>query len=90
MKTPSFAIVHQDDILEIKEKLEKIQLQMLSISGSKKEQLLPNMIAETEAKIQLNRKSTWFWEMRKSGKLQGKKIGQTWYYRVEDLRGLMK
>lgn len=47
-------------------------------------------VSESDAKNLLNRKTTWFWQQRKSGSLEYKKIGSTVYYKKDDLMNLLK
>jgi len=47
-------------------------------------------ISEKEAMKLLNKKVTWFWQMRSSGQLKFKRIGQTVYYSMNDITQLLK
>lgn len=47
-------------------------------------------ISEAEAKKLLNKKTTWFWNMRKSELLPFSKIGNTVYYKKQDILELLK
>ena len=47
-------------------------------------------ITEKEAKQMLNKKATWFWQMRKSGSLSFKKVGQTNYYSLHAINSLLE
>lgn len=47
-------------------------------------------LSEAEAKELLGRKTTWFWEQRKAGRLAYSKIGNRVYYRREDLMSLFE
>ncbi len=51
---------------------------------------LNGYITEAQAAQLLNKKTTWFWMMRKEGKLPFKKIGRTSYYSAEDIRSLLE
>jgi hypothetical protein len=46
-------------------------------------------IPESEAQKMLGRKTTWFFNMRKSGKLEFKKLGGRTYYSLEDIEKLL-
>lgn len=46
-------------------------------------------ISEAEAKKLLNKKTTWFWNMRKSELLPFSKIGNTVYYKKQDILELL-
>ncbi len=50
---------------------------------------LGEYISETEAKKLLNKKTTWFWNMRKSELLPFSKIGNTVYYKKQDILELL-
>lgn len=47
-------------------------------------------ISEREAKKLLNRKTTWFWNMRKNGKLAFSKMGGTNFYNKIDIIKLLE
>jgi hypothetical protein len=47
-------------------------------------------ITEKKAIELINKKSTWFWQMRKSGKLPFKKIGRTIYYSFSEINSLLE
>jgi len=47
-------------------------------------------IPETTAKEMLGKGTTWFWQMRKAGKLEYKKVGSKIYYVVDDLEKLIE
>jgi hypothetical protein len=47
-------------------------------------------ISEREAKKLLNKKTTWFWNMRKNGKLAFSKMGGTNFYSKSDIIKLLE
>ena len=47
-------------------------------------------IPETTAKEMLGKGTTWFWQMRKSGKLAYKKVGSKIYYVINDIENLIE
>jgi hypothetical protein len=51
---------------------------------------LDGYISEKQAMQIINKKSTWFWQMRKNGEIPYKKIGKTIYYSRIDLESLLK
>lgn len=51
---------------------------------------LPGYYSEKEAKKLLDKKTTWFWEMRTSGRLPFSKIGRTIYYHEADIKKLLE
>ena len=61
----SFVLVAQEEIEEIKKTLKEIQ-QQLTIRD-KNNEVLGDFIPEREAPELLNRRTTWFWQKRKSG-----------------------
>jgi hypothetical protein len=82
-KQQVFLLVPQEDVEEIRNTLRDIKGQL---SGNKnKVKVLGDYISEKEAQELLNRKTTWFWQKRKSGELSGKKAGNQWFYRKEDI-----
>jgi hypothetical protein len=64
------------------------QTKILDIVSNKPPTSLKDFVTEKQAMEILNKKSTWFWQMRKSGKLKSSKIGQTNYYPIEDILNL--
>ncbi|WP_114436752.1 helix-turn-helix domain-containing protein [Marinilabilia salmonicolor] len=51
--------------------------------------VLNDFITEREAMKEFRRKTTWFWNQRRSGKLPFKKVGSRVYYRKSDLLDLL-
>lgn len=47
-------------------------------------------ISEADAQKLLNKKSTWFWKQRTEGKLAYTKVGNTIYYKKEDINKLFE
>jgi hypothetical protein len=66
------------------------QDKILAILEAKKEATLNGFITEKDAIAVVNKKTTWFWQMRKTGQLPFKKIGQTIYYSKDDLNSLLQ
>ncbi|MBS2099129.1 hypothetical protein [Carboxylicivirga linearis] len=62
---------------------------MLEDGNSKSSTCLDEYISEKDAKIEFNRKTTWFWNQRNNGKLSYKKLGSTVYYLKQDLLNLL-
>jgi hypothetical protein len=88
-KQQSFLLISQDDLDEIKTALNDIK-GCISNKNGNKSNTLGGYIREREAQELLNRKTTWFWQKRKSGQLKGKKAGNQWYYKEEDIIGFIK
>ncbi len=84
MKTQQvFLLVPQEEVEEIRNTLRDIKGQLLANKSKVKE--LGDYISEKEAQELLNRKTTWFWQKRKSGELSGKKAGNQWFYLKEEI-----
>jgi hypothetical protein len=73
---------------EIKQLLNEIKLNQ----SSQKEvnTSLGEFISEKEARKILDRKTTWFYEQRRSGRLPYSKVGSKVYYKRENLFNLLK
>ncbi len=52
-------------------------------------EVLGEFISEKDARNLLDRKTTWFYEQRRSGRLPYSKVGSKVYYKREDLFNLM-
>jgi hypothetical protein len=85
-KSIPLALIPQETVHNLISSQEKI-LQLLKKST---EPFIADFVTEKKAMEILNKKSTWFWQMRKSGKLKFRKIGQTTYYSIEDIQNLLK
>jgi len=79
-----------DEYQEIKE-ISRLTREIYNrlMGDSPREVILNEFISEQEAKKLLNRKTTWFWNQRQSGRLDFKKMGSTVYYRKDDLLNLL-
>ena len=75
-----FEIMHQ--------KIEEMH-QVITEGYAPKNQCLTEYISEKDAKVEFNRKTTWFWNQRNSGRLKSKKLGGTVYYLKQDLLNLL-
>lgn len=82
----SIIIVPEEFLKSIKEKQDMI----LSLLQSKDLVKLSEFITEKESMKLFNKKSTWFWEMRKNRLLPYSKIGRTIYYSRVDLNALLE
>jgi len=66
-------------------------IEQLSEKGKKPTKLIAEKyITEATAKTMLGKGTTWFWQMRKSGKLQFKKLGSSIYYDIDTIRNLIE
>lgn len=66
------------------------QDRILELLEAKKEASLNGYVTEKKAMETINKKTTWFWQMRKTGRLPYKKIGQTNYYSLNDIYALLE
>jgi len=73
----------QERILSALEELPTAKPALTGMIGGK-------FIPETTAKEMLGKGTTWFWQMRKAGKLVYKKVGSKIYYVVDDLEKLIE
>jgi len=79
-------IIPEDFLTALKENQDKI----LNLLESKGQISKTQFITEKEAKDLFQRKSTWFWQMRKDGLLPYSKIGKSIYYSIKDLNSLLE
>jgi hypothetical protein len=79
-----FSIVPVDWMDELMQKVDKLTEALLK-SNSQGMEPLGGYITEAEAKHLLSKGTTWFWNMKKAGKLKGRKAGNRWYYKKSDL-----
>lgn len=80
----AFLLVPKDELDEIKSVLNDIK-SCVNKKDNNKNHSLGEYISEKEAQEMLNRKTTWFWQKRKSGQLTGKKAGNQWFYHKKDI-----
>jgi hypothetical protein len=78
-------IIPETFLKEIKENQEKI-IDLLNSKENRKK----GFVTEKEARLLFNRKSTWFWQMRKNGILPFSKIGKSIYYSTNDIDSLIE
>jgi len=83
-----FRHIFGNELKNINQKIEEIH-QVITEGSSPKSQCLNEFISEKDAKIEFNRKTTWFWNQRNSGRLAYKKLGGTVYYLKQDLLNLL-
>ena len=83
-----FRHIFGDELKTLHQKIEEIH-QVITKGDLPKSQCLSEYISEKDAKAEFNRKTTWFWNQRNSGKLLYKKLGGTVYYLKEDLLNLL-
>lgn len=84
----SMVFLPAQDYEFIKRKLNELH-SMLENGYQKTPTCLDEFISEKDAKVEFNRKTTWFWNQRNSGRLKSKKLGSTVYYLKQDLLNLL-
>lgn len=84
-KLNELVIVPKDFLERMNENL----LKLLKLSDKEKDQLT-DILSEKEAQKLIGRKTTWFFEMRKSGRLPYTKLGSKVFYKKVDLINLMQ
>jgi len=77
------AFVPYDKLDELLQKVENINAQLSNKRVNQKG--LDDFVTEDEAKNLLGKGTTWFWNKRKSGELTGRKAGNKWYYKREEI-----
>ena len=73
---------------EIKQLIFELKSQKLP--NNEKSEVLGEFISEKEARKLLDRKTTWFYEQRRSGRLPYSKVGSKVYYKVLDIHKLIE
>lgn len=78
-------------LLAIAEKQDRILSTLQEQSGSATAaNCIGDYISEEEAKRQVGRKTTWFWNLRTSGQLPFSKIGKKIFYLKGDIKKLLE
>ncbi len=80
----SVLLVSSNRLAEIERKQDEILTLLKGNSNQNLEML--NYVTEKEAKKIIGRGGTWFWLMRKSGKLKFTKVGAKVFYSVDELK----
>ena len=75
---------------EFMQKLSQQQDKIIELLSTHSTNPTADCITEKEAREIFKRKTTWFWQMRKSGILPFSKIGKSVYYSINDLKTLME
>lgn len=78
----TYLIIPEDVIDDLREAVKHLR-----DMGSKTSKV-GELISEEEAKKKLGRETTWFWYMRKKGKLSYTKIGATVFYYEKEIEKL--
>ncbi len=83
----SLVLVPVQLVDEIKQLLSEIRGKQNS--DTKTDSILGEFISEKEARKLLGRKTTWFYEQRRSGRLPYSKVGSKVFYRTKDIYALI-
>ena len=83
----SLVLVPVQLVDEIKQLLSEIR--GTQYSDTTTDSILGEFISEKEARKLLGRKTTWFYEQRRSGRLPYSKVGSKVFYKREDLVSLL-
>ncbi len=84
----NFVLVPHQLFEDVKQLINTLKLQQSNLAES--EQVLGDFISEKEARKLLDRKTTWFYEQRRSGRLPYSKVGSKVYYKRNDLLNLLE
>ena len=72
------------------EKLNEKQDQIIDLLKSTDKLSQNEFLTEKEARELLQKKTTWFWQMRKDGLLPFRKIGKSIYYSKKEINQLLE
>ena len=72
------------------EKLNEKQDQIIDLLKSSDKLSQNEFLTEKEARELLQKKTTWFWQMRKDGLLPFRKIGKSIYYSKKEINQLLE
>jgi predicted DNA-binding transcriptional regulator AlpA len=72
------------------EKLNEKQDQIIDLLKSTEHQNQNEFLTEKAARELLQKKTTWFWQMRKDGLLPFRKIGKSIYYSKKEINQLLE
>ena len=84
-----YVVIPISQLNEIQEKLNFILAHLKKEIGNSQNSVLADYLSESEAKRQLGKGTTWFWNMRETKQLQPYKIGNKVYYKKVDLQKLL-
>ena len=72
------------------EKLNEKQDQIINLLKTTESENQNEFLTEKEARGILQKKTTWFWQMRKKGILPFRKIGKSIYYSKKEINQLLE
>ncbi len=84
-----FYLVPKVILEKILDSNEKILLKLNAGENHGGKSLPGDYLVEADAKVMLNKKTTWFWKARTSGMLPAAKVGGKNYYRRKDIQRLL-
>lgn len=82
-ETKTMVLVTPEFLQEILNQQERILQILTSMADQKKS--IGDYISESDAKKMLGRNTTWFWNLRKTGKLPFTKVGNKVFYTKTDI-----
>jgi hypothetical protein len=88
-KEDGFIIIPREWMQVLSEKQDKIISLLEKGSHANTEDCIGDYVSEEEAKRQLGRKTTWFWNLRTAGELPFSKVGKKIFYLKSDIKLLI-
>ena len=89
-KEEGFLLIPREWLQAITKTQEKIVSLLEKGNGAGTGECVGDYISEEEAKRQLGRKTTWFWNLRTSGQLPFSKVGKKIFYLRSDIKRLIE
>ena len=84
-----FIIIPKEWLQAISQKQDRILSLLENGHHANTEDCIGDYVSEEEAKRQLGRKATWFWNLRTSGELPFAKVGKKIFYLKSDIKLLI-
>ena len=75
---------------EFVELLQNLKQALPHLNKENSNRTLGDWIPESEAQQILGRKTTWFYNKRMSGELEGKKRGGKWWYQIKNIQAFIE
>ncbi|NQU32411.1 MAG: hypothetical protein HQ521_04185 [Bacteroidetes bacterium] len=85
----TFYLIPKETLDELVDAIQDLRAMRDELGSSGKTETLGDYIPEEKAMELLQRRKTWFWNMRKTGKLAGKKAAGRWYYKLETIKNFI-
>ena len=89
MNKDGYLIIPKQWLQAISEKQDRILSLLENGNYANPEDCIGDYVSEEEAKRQLGRKTTWFWNLRTSGELPFAKVGKKIFYLKSDIKKLI-